>query len=141
LNLRRLVDPPKNRYFNSKNRIMVVDDEPDVCMALRFVLEDKGFNVHTFVDPAMALENFKIMLYDLVILDIYMSKMNGFELYNKMKTIDNKIKVCFLTALTDLHNYDVFKKDVYPKEGERYFIQKPIGNDEMLERINRAIMS
>jgi len=49
-------------------------------MVLRFVLEDKGFNVDTFVDPAMALENFRNMLYDLVILDIYMSKMNGFEL-------------------------------------------------------------
>jgi DNA-binding response OmpR family regulator len=120
---------------------LVVDDEPDVCVALRYILEEKGFNVETFVDPAMALENFRSRLYDLLILDIYMPKMNGFELYKKMKTIDNKIRVCFLTALTDLHEYDVFKKDVYPKEGERHFIQKPIGNDEMLERINAVIMS
>jgi two-component SAPR family response regulator len=47
-----------------------------------------------------------------------MPKMNGFELYKKMKTIDNKIRVCFLTALTDLHEYDVFKKEVHPKEGK-----------------------
>jgi len=139
--LGRLVDPPENRGVNARNRILVVDDEPDVCVALRYILEEKGFNVETFVDPAMALENFRSRLYDLLILDIYMPKMNGFELYKKMKTIDNKIRVCFLTALTDLHEYDVFKKDVYPKEGERHFIQKPIGNDEMLERISAVIMS
>jgi DNA-binding response OmpR family regulator len=117
-------------------RILVVDDELDVCIALRSVIEENGFEVDTFVDSFKALENFRSSLYDLLILDIKMPKMNGFELYRRMKKIDHNIKVFFLTALADLHEYDAFKKEVHPKERERYLIQKPIANEELLERIN-----
>jgi YesN/AraC family two-component response regulator len=53
--------------------------------------------------------------YDLLILDIRMPKMNGFELYKNMKKIDPEVKVCFLTAVSDLENYASYKKDVSPK--------------------------
>jgi len=46
-----------------------------------------------------------------------------------MKKKDEKIKVFFLTALTRMHNYDAYRKEVSPKEGERYFIAKPIENE------------
>ena len=74
-------------------RILVVDDELDVCIALRSVIEENGFEVDTFVDSFKALENFRSSLYDLLILDIKMPKMNGFELYRRMKKIDHNIKV------------------------------------------------
>ena len=79
-------------------RILVVDDESDICLTLTNVLEDNGFVVHAFDDPLLGLENFKKDLYDLLILDIKMDKMNGLELYGEIKKIDNKVKVCFLTA-------------------------------------------
>ena len=65
--------------------------------------------------------------------------MNGFELYKELIKIDKKIKVCFLTALSELHEYDIFKKEVFPKSGQRYYIQKPIENDEILQRVNEII--
>lgn len=76
----------------------VVDDELDITLTLKSVLEQSGFNVDLFNDPLLALQNFKTNFYDLIILDIKMPKMNGFDLYEKIKMIDNKVKVCFLTA-------------------------------------------
>jgi two-component system, OmpR family, response regulator ChvI len=68
-----------------------------------------------------------------------MPVMNGFQLYAQMKKIDLNIKALFLTALTDLQEYDGFKKEVFPTEGQRQFIQKPIENEEMLVRVNAII--
>jgi DNA-binding response OmpR family regulator len=124
---------------NTKKKILIVDDEPDICIALKEVLEGNGFDVDTYVDPTLVLENFKSNMYNLLILDIKMPVMNGFQLYAQMKKIDLNIKAFFLTALTDLQEYDAFKKEVFPKEGERHFIQKPIENEEMLERVNAII--
>ena len=124
---------------NNKKKILIVDDETDVCLTLKVVLEGTRFKVDTFVDPTLALENFKSSRYDLLILDIKMPVMNGFQLYAQMKKIDLNIKALFLTALTDLQEYDAFKKEVFPKEGQRHFIQKPIENEDMLVRINAII--
>ena len=80
-------------------RILVVDDELDNSnLALKLVLEDNGFKVDAFTDPLLALENFKAGLYVMLILDTNMPKMSGPELYNEIKKIDNKARVCFLTA-------------------------------------------
>ncbi|MDP9287071.1 MAG: response regulator [Thermoproteota archaeon] len=128
-----------NSKETNKNKILIVDDEPDICIALKEVLEGNGFKVDTFVDPTLALENFKSSRYDLLILDIKMPVMNGFQLYAQMKKIDLNIKALFLTALTDLQEYDAFKKEVFPKEGQRHFIQKPIENEEIIERVNAII--
>ncbi|MDP9290516.1 MAG: response regulator [Thermoproteota archaeon] len=126
---------------NNKKNILIVDDETDVCLTLKVVLEGNGFKVYTFVDPTLELENFKSSRYDLLILDIKMPVMNGFQLYAQMKKIDLNIKALFLSALTDLQEYDAFKKEVFPTEGRRQFIQKPIENEEMLVRINVATLN
>jgi two-component system, OmpR family, response regulator ChvI len=124
---------------NSSPRIMVVDDEDDVILELRVVLEDNGFKVDSFNDPLLALENFKADLYDLLILDIKMPKMNGFELYKQIKKVDNKVKTMFLTALTELQEYEEFRKEVSPKLGERYFVPKPIENEDLIKRVNKIL--
>jgi DNA-binding response OmpR family regulator len=124
---------------NSAPRIMVVDDEDDVILQLRVVLEDNGFKVDSFYDPLLALENFKADLYDLLILDIKMPKMNGFELYTQIKKVDNKVKTMFLTALTELQEYEEFRKEVSPKLGERYFVPKPIENEDLIKRVNKIL--
>ncbi len=124
---------------NSTPRIMVVDDEDDIILELRVVLEENGFKVDSFNDPLLALENFKADLYDLLILDIKMPKMNGFELYKQIKKVDNKVKTMFLTALTELQEYEEFRKEVSPKLGERYFVPKPIENEDLIKRVNKIL--
>jgi len=120
---------------NDKKKILIVDDEPDVSLALKVYLEQQGFQVDAFTDPSDALAQFKASFYHLLILDIKMPYMNGFELYKEIKKRDQTVKVFFLTALSEMHDYDAFKSEVFPKEGERHFIAKPIENEEMLRRI------
>jgi DNA-binding response OmpR family regulator len=69
--------------------------------------------VDSYTDPILALSNFKPRLYDLLILDIKMQKMNGFDLYQKMKKIDSNVKVCFLTA-SELFYEEYRRLDAYP---------------------------
>lgn len=124
-----------------KRSILVVDDEPDIVITLRTVLERNNFTVDAYTEPQQAIKSFKPDVYNLLILDIKMPQMNGFELYKELRKIDEKIKVCFLTALSELHDYDEFKREVFPKSGQRYYVQKPIENDEILVRINEILDS
>jgi DNA-binding response OmpR family regulator len=114
-------------------KILVVDDEPDVNLALKTALEENAFEVDVFNDPLLALENFKAAYYDLLILDIRMPKMNGFELYREIKKLDNKVKVCFLTA-GEMY-YGIYT-DIFD---ENQFIRKPIENQELIKRLNKII--
>jgi two-component system, OmpR family, response regulator ChvI len=106
-----------------KNRILIVDDEPDIAQVLKMGLEDNGFAVEAYNDPLDVILNFKADSYDLLLLDIKMPKMTGFELYNKLRQIDEKAKICFITAY-ELY-YDEFKR-VFPKIKVECFIRKPV---------------
>ena len=75
-----------------------MDDESDIIYAIRNILEDNGFQIDSFNDPLTALKSYRSNFYDLVILDIKMPQMDGFELYNKIREKDPKVKICFLTA-------------------------------------------
>src|SRR6476659_7584313 len=119
----------------TKGRVLVVDDEIDTARTLGRILETSGFEVDVFTDPKAALGSFKTAYYDLAAIDVRMPDMNGFELYSEIKSIDNKIKVLFLTALKDLHDYDVFKFKVSPKLHQRHFAQKPVNDAEFLEQV------
>jgi DNA-binding response OmpR family regulator len=118
-----------------KKRILVVDDEPDIGLTLKIILQRYDFTVDSFADPETALKNFKSGLYDLIILDIKMPKISGFELYGKFKSKDANFKALFLTALRELDDYDNLKKNVFPKMGERHFIQKPVSEKDLLEQV------
>ena len=89
-----------------------------------------------FNDPILALQNFEPDFYDLIILDIKMPKMNGFDLYEQIRKIDNKVKVCFLTAWSDFRDYELIRKETICKEGKIQLIQKPIANEKLIEQIN-----
>jgi DNA-binding response OmpR family regulator len=80
-----------------KKRILVVDDEPDITLTLFSVLQESGFDVAFSNDPLLVLQSFKPHYYDLLILDIKMPEMNGFELYQQLKKKDSGVKVCFLS--------------------------------------------
>ncbi len=117
-------------------RILVIDDEPDVNITLRKVLEKNGFIVDSYENLFLALENFKLHYYGLLILDIKMSKMSGFSSYREIKKRDDKMKVCFLTAG---EMYYGSYSDVFSSLPANCFIRKPITNDELLEHIDRII--
>lgn len=121
---------------------MIVDDELDVVRVLKTYLEKKGFQVDTFTDTNLALQHFKNEFspfnahpFDLMVLDIKMPTMNGFELYNKIKEHDSSIKVCFMTALDELQEYNQYRVEVSPATGNRHFVQKPIRNEQLLDQI------
>jgi DNA-binding response OmpR family regulator len=119
------------------NRILVVDDEPDLTQVSTLALEYHGFKVDAFNDPQEALSMYKPGLYDLVILDIKMPKMDGFELYYEIKKKDNNANVCFLTA-SELY-YEEFRKKEYCSLDRNLFIRKPIENEELVKEITKMI--
>ena len=118
-------------------RILVVDDESDVCFVLEKVLGENGFVADSYDHPLLALEMFQADLYDLVILDIKMPDLNGFALYREIKTLDKKVKVCFLTA-GEMY-YGVYS-DIFSSLPANCFIRKPIDNEQLTKRINEIIV-
>ena len=120
-----------------RKRILVVDDESDLTLFYRMSLEYHGFEVETFNDPRKALSNFKTDYYNLIILDIKMPNMDGFELYTEIRKRDKKAKVCFLTA-SELY-YKEFRMKEYSALDKSLFSRKPIGNEDMLKEIYRLI--
>jgi DNA-binding response OmpR family regulator len=120
-----------------KRRIMLVDDERDINLMLKIVLEDNGFEVHVFDDSIIALNNYKAGLYDLLILDIKMPRMDGFELYDQIKKIDDKSKVCFLTA-SEMY-YKELRKDKYESLDKELFLLKPIAPNDLIKQIKKIL--
>ena len=120
---------------------MLVDDEPDVNITLKITLEENGFKVDSFTDPLLALENFKgeaAGMYGMIILDIKMPNMNGFELYRQIRKIDDKVKACFLTA-GEMDYDEQFRKELFPALDNNCYIQTPIENEILIKRLNRII--
>ena len=126
----------ENNTSNIK-KVMVVDDEADVISVLEIVLEENGFEVDTFEDPIVALKSYKAGVYDLLIFDIKMPKMDGFELYDEIKKIGDNAKVCFLTA-SEMY-YKASRKEKYCSLDKDLFIQKPIANEDLVQEINKIL--
>jgi DNA-binding response OmpR family regulator len=129
---------------DSGNRILLVDDEPDLTAIFSMGLEDNGLKVNTFNDPQLALSEFKEGAYDLVTLDYKMPNMNGFELYRKIRKVDEKVRVCFLTAF-DIHYEDLKRIPLQSisteQDAMKFLIQKPIEIDDLVKRIKEELIS
>jgi CheY-like chemotaxis protein len=122
-------------------KILLVDNEIDITFALENALDSYGFEVDSFNDPITALKSYRSNFYDLVILDIKMPKMDGFELYTKIREQDPKVKICFLTA-SEMY-YEKFRK-AQSRFGriieEECFIQKPIKNEDLIRKLTSIII-
>jgi DNA-binding response OmpR family regulator len=127
----------------NKRRILLVDDDPDITFAFRMGLEDSGFVVDAFNDPLLALESFKQKAkkdndkkssYALALLDIKMPKMNGFELYREIRKVNDKVKVCFITAF-DMQKEESDLKVMEILNEKPVIIRKPITIHDLVERI------
>ncbi|HEU4444720.1 MAG TPA: response regulator [Nitrososphaeraceae archaeon] len=117
-----------------KGRILVVDDNVDITHSFSLALQKDGFIVDTFNDPLIALGDFKADLYDLVLLDIKLPKMDGFELYNKIREIDRRVKVCFISGYQ--MNYLALREQGLQID---CFISKPIKIEDLLKKINAEL--
>jgi two-component system response regulator ChvI len=102
------------------------------------VLENNGFVVDSYIDPTLALSNFKLGLYDLLLLDIRMPYMNGFELYQKIRERDSNVKICFLTA-SELFYEEYRRLERYPRVNKEYFIQKPVRTGDLIRKLNEIL--
>jgi DNA-binding response OmpR family regulator len=101
------------------------------------VLEDAGFECITRTDSVKALQEFRHNYYDLILLDIKMPKLGGFELYKKIREIDKTVHIVFITASEEY--YEKFRSQHFPELGEINYIQKPIGNEELVKLINTVM--
>jgi CheY-like chemotaxis protein len=126
---------------DKKKRILIVDDVPDITSSFQNVLRDKGFEqVDTVNDPVLTLKNFRAGSYDLLIIDIVMPEMDGFELYEEIRKIDTEVKVCFITAYEV--NYEALRA-VFPAATSTddigCFIRKPIDVDDLIKHIEAEL--
>jgi DNA-binding NtrC family response regulator len=118
--------------------ILFIDDEKDITLTIKTVLEETGlYHVDTFNDPDLALKRFKPNFYALVIIDIMMPKMCGFELYEYLKKIDPYIQVCFLTA-SEMYYLKVREVE-HCALNEDLFLQKPISAEDLVREIDKKI--
>ena len=119
-----------------KQRILFVNDDTDTTAVMKVGLSRHGFEVETFVDSKSALQNFKAGMYDLILLDVVMKGLDGFELYNKMRKIDENIQICFISASKSF--YEKYKS-LYPEIQNEYFIQKPVRIKELANSIDTIL--
>ena len=130
-----------SRETRVNKRIMIIDDDEDTNLLFKIVLEGSDHNnnikADSYNDPFVALENFRPSLYDLLLINISMPKMNGFELYCRVKALDNKVKVCFLTA-GEMY-YETIRRDVFPNLDVNCFIRKPIANKDLLKQVKEIL--
>jgi CheY-like chemotaxis protein len=125
-------------------RILIVDDEGDVTLTFKEVIQDSNTNidankrieVYTSNDPVEALLEFKPNFYDLLLVDINMPHMNGFELCEKIFAIDINVRVCFMSS-GEINREAL--REIYPTRQEGCFIRKPVTIDYLLERIRSEL--
>jgi two-component system, OmpR family, response regulator ChvI len=127
----------RNKMSVPKN-ILFIDDEKDVTFTIKIILEQtRLFFVDSFNDPDLALRRFKPNFYALVLIDIMMPKMDGFELYEQLKKIDPDVNVCFLTA-REMYHHEV-REVKHCALNKDLFVQKPISNENLVREIDKKI--
>jgi CheY-like chemotaxis protein len=154
-----LVANREKQEERSGKRILIVDDEPDISFTLKIILEENGFKeVDVYNEPLLALQNFKSRVYSLLITDVAMPRMDGFELYEQMRKIDDRIKVVFVTA-SEI-NYEALKElsqvdqlDISDDEDKAatlqdsrrgdeeriHFIRKPVEIKEFIQKVTKEL--
>ena len=123
-------------------RILIVDDDPDITLTFKvgldgYYYDKRKFDVYTYNNPVTALSEFKPNFYDLLLTDINMPHMNGFELCEKILDLDVNIRVCFISAAQV--NIEALR-EVYPKARSiGCFIKKPVTINYLVKRLTAEL--
>jgi two-component system, OmpR family, response regulator ChvI len=150
-----LLKPPTESYINRKSvlsaksdslieaksapkvlRIMLIDDDPSISLLFTQYLKSAGMVVESFTDPEKALTHFiesDYRHYDLVITDIRMSNLNGFELYQQLKSLDPNLRVIFVTALDIAQEITTLLPEVKLSQ----FIIKPVNPSVLINCVKQ----
>lgn len=124
----------------SSFRIMVVDDEEDITIAYKHILQNNGFIVDVFNNPFEALDKFRESpeeYYDILLIDMKMPGMSGVELYQNIRNFNKKVpKICFATGYESLYN---LLKQSFPEINEKCFIRKPVDEDELVTILKQEL--
>jgi CheY-like chemotaxis protein len=128
-----------------KKRVLVVDDEVDITTIFKVALEKINLQVDVYNDPLLALTDYKAGMYDLLLFDIRMPGMNGFELYSKIKDIEEeekkvkngKPRVCFITAYEEFRSE--FKETFPIVEEVDCFLRKPIPMPDLVKAVKSQL--
>src|SRR5215813_213227 len=133
----------KDKEWNWK-RILIIDDDTDITTTFKAAIEDsndgndanKRIEVYTANDPVVALSEFKPNFYDLLLVDISMPRLNGFELCEKIFAIDLNVRVCLMSS--GEISWEALR-EMYPTRQEGCFIRKPVTIDHLLKRIRSEL--
>ncbi len=117
-------------------RILYVDDESRICQVIKYGLEKYGFAVDIYSNPKSALSSFKPGIYDMLLIDVRLPDIDGLDLCNELLKIDDKVKVCFITAY-ELSEEEVRRRASGLKTG--CIIKKPVTFDALVDKINTQI--
>jgi CheY-like chemotaxis protein len=133
--------------LESTKQVLLIDDDHDSGLAIKACLEtycrqdaglsESGVQVTTFVDPIKALLEFKPYYYDLLLVDINMPGVNGYELVEKIIRLDLNIKVCFMTS--GEINYEAITEIRHPTRSFGCFIKKPASGDYLVNRVKQEL--
>ena len=116
-------------------RLLLVDDEPSITQSFELGLKQFGFEVDSFNNPLSALAAYSPGKYDLLMFDIRMPIMNGFELYKEIRKLDDQAKVCLITA----YEIDDDFKKAFPSMTLRHLIKKPISLDNLARELEKKV--
>jgi CheY-like chemotaxis protein len=133
-----------NSKIKEAKTILVVDDDQSTTLAVKSSLEKESghatnrisYLVDTYNFPTVALSEFKPNFYDLLLIDVEMPNMNGFELSSKMLEIDADPKICFMSAAEV--NYEALR-EIYPSVSFGCFIKKPISLEHLIRRVRAEL--
>ena len=122
-------------------RILIVDDDPDITLTFKSALEgyyhdDKRFEVYTYNNPLVALSDFKPHFYDLLLTDINMPYMDGFQFSQKILELDVNVRVCFISA--GEVNIEALR-EIHPKINLGCFIKKPVTIDYLVNKLRAEL--
>ncbi|NAL77827.1 response regulator [Nitrososphaera sp. AFS] len=148
----------RRQYFGSKNqsieandvlkkepstkRIFIVDDDPDITTTFKIGIEnnninaDKKIEVHTYNDPRIALLDFEPNFCDLLLIDINMPYIDGFQLSERILEIDINVKICFMSA-GEINREAL--REIHPSISLGCFIKKPVEIDYLIDRIMKEL--
>jgi DNA-binding response OmpR family regulator len=127
------------RNSGHSGNILIVDDDADILLTYKSFLEVEGYKVDTFSNPEDALKHFSQIdarYYDLVLLDIRMPRLNGLQLFYRMKSIATDTKIIFLSALDAVDELLSVLPGIKP---DKHILRKPVGKEPFLERIKVLI--
>ena len=119
--------------MSKPHRVLIVDDEPSIAKTVKFILDAEGFETQIVFNGEECLAKLEKESFDLILLDIMMPKMNGWEVFEELQKKKPKVKVAFLTVI----RYSNAVKEKLEKEGLADFITKPFDNEDLVTRVRQ----